>query len=340
MASPPTNQSPAGSPPYSPHSQLPSKKRTSIATDISIQPSSIKRRKASTMSVASTGSAHPLRQTSFPPDETLARGAYSPTSRRSPSVDTMSLVSGSQVSGAPTKKKRGRKSKVELANEAAAAAAIRDGTPSLASGRAATTASNASGTLGKDGENEGARDNEIDGPFELPESMASRSAARTKEQIEEEKELVALLKSQMNDVQFDRYEVWHRQSIKSQDVKRHINSVTSQSCPTNVHQMMQVVCKMYLGDIVEAARDIQQEWRELGESQTELENDNLEPSSELSQYRRQVPLRPDHLREAYRRRKEAAENGGALGSLMVWNQQTQNGSERFAVRAGGRRIFK
>lgn len=104
--------------------------------------------------------------------------------------------------------------------------------------------------------------------------------------------------------------------------------------------MMQVVCKMYLGDIVEAARGIQQEWVDLGEKQTDLDDDNLEPSNELSKYRRQAPLRPDHLREAYRRRKAGAENGGALGSLMVWNHQTQNGVERFAVRAGGRRIFK
>ncbi|KAI1811594.1 histone-fold-containing protein [Poronia punctata] len=334
MASPPPNYSPAGSPPYPSHAQLPSKKRSTLAADHG-QPS-LKRRKASTMSVASAGSAHPLRQTSFPPDEALGRG-YSPSYNRSPSVDTMSLVSGSQVSAAPTKKKRGRKSKAELANNAAAAA-LRDGTPSVAGGRASTVISNTAGGAVKDGEGEGGGGD--DGAFELPESMASRSAARTKEQIEEEKELVALLKSQMDEIQFDRYEVWHRQSIKPQDVKRHINSVTSQSCPTNVHQMMQVVCKMYLGDIVEAARDIQQEWTEQGEKQTDLPDDNLEPSNELSKYRRQAPLRPDHLREAYRRRKANAENGGALGSLMVWNQQTQSGAERFPVRTGGRRIFK
>ncbi|KAJ2970060.1 hypothetical protein NUW58_g9813 [Xylaria curta] len=161
--------------------------------------------------------------------------------------------------------------------------------------------------------------------------MASRSAARTKEQIEEEKELVALLKSQMDDIQFDRYEVWHRQSIKPQDVKRHINSVTSQSCPTNVHQMMQVVCKMYLGDIVEAARDIQQEWIDLGEKQTDLPDDKLEPANELSQHRRQAPLRPDHLREAYRRRKAASVNGGALGSLMRGSTPQEHQAQRHIV---------
>lgn len=130
----------------------------------------------------------------------------------------MSLVSGSQVSAAPIKKKRGRKSKAELASHAAAASALRDGTPSIVGGPAATAGSTVGGNIGKDAEVDGGGD--IDGSFELPENMASRSAARTKEQIEEEKELVALLKSQMDDIQFDRYEVWHRQSIKPNDVKR------------------------------------------------------------------------------------------------------------------------
>ncbi|KAI0139341.1 histone-fold-containing protein [Xylariaceae sp. FL1272] len=334
MASPPHNSSPAGSPPYPPHAQLPTKKRSSAAGDLSIQPPALKRRKASTMSIASAGSAHPLRQTSFPPDEINGR-SYSPSYQRSPSVDNMSLVSGSQVSGAPVKKKRGRKSKAERAREEAAA--LRDGTPSMAGGRAATIISNASGNAGRDGDADGGREGDNDGSFELPETMASTSAARTKEQLEEEKELLALLKSQMDPVQFERYEIWHRAFLRPQDVKRHINSVTSQSCPTNVHQMMQVVCKMYLGDIVEAARDVQQEWVEQGEEQ--VENDAaIEPGDELSKFRRQAPLRPDHLREAYQRRR--AENGGATGSLMFWNQQTHNGAERFAPRAGGRRIFR
>ncbi|CAJ2507324.1 Uu.00g085100.m01.CDS01 [Anthostomella pinea] len=334
MASPPHNYSPAGSPPYPPHSQLPSKKRTSGAADLSVQSSSLKRRKASTMSVASAGSAHPLRQTSFPPDEV----SFSP-SQRSPSIGAASLVSGSQVSAAP-KKKRGRKSKAERASEAAAEAALRDGASSVAGGRAATVLSNVSGYAGKDGDGDGGRDGEGDGAFEIPENMASKAAARTKEQIEEEKELLALLKSRLDPQQFTRYEVWHRATLKNPDIKRHINSVTSQSCPTNVHQMMQVVCKMYLGDIVESARDIQQEWIKLGEKQTDLSDDDLQPSNELSAHCRQAPLRPEHLREAYRRRKAAAESGGALGTLMVWNQQVQNGGERFAARAGGRRVFK
>ncbi|KAI1376570.1 TAFII28-domain-containing protein [Hypoxylon crocopeplum] len=334
MASPPRAYSPAGSPPYS-SAQLPSKKRGSTSADLSVQAPSLKRRKASTMSVASAGSAHPLRQTSFPPDESQSQN-FSPSYRRSPSVDNMSLVSGSQVSGAPTKKKRGRKSKAERANEAAAEA-MRDGSPRVAGGRATTVMSNVSGhNAGKDADDDARKEED----FEIPEDMASKSAARSKEQIEREKALVGLLKSRMDPEQFSRYEVWHRQTLKTSEVRRFINSITSQSCPPTVHQMMQVVCKTFLGDIVEEARRVQEEWIHLGEKQTDLPNDELEPTDELSGYHRHAPLRPDHLREAYRRRKAAAEDGGALGSLMHWNQQTQNGTERFAAKAGGRRIFK
>ncbi|KAI2466070.1 TAFII28-domain-containing protein [Annulohypoxylon bovei var. microspora] len=334
MASPPHAYSPAGSPPYS-SAPLPSKKRGSTTADLSVQPPSLKRRKASVMSIASAGSAHPLRQTSFPPDESQAR-AFSPSFRRSPSMDAMSLVSGSQVSGAPAKKKRGRKSKAERASEAAAEA-MRYGSPSVVGGRAPTVLSNVSGNnAGKDAD----ADKEKEEEFEMPENMASMSTARTQEQVQEQEELKSFVKSQMDPVQFARYEVWHRQTLKPQDVKRHINSVTSQSCPVNVHQMMQTVLKQYIGDIVEGAREVQEEWVKLGEKQTDLPDDELLPMNELSESRREVPLRPEHLREAYRRQKAAAEHGGSMGSLMIWNQQTQNGADRFAVKAGGRRIFK
>ncbi|KAH9909588.1 histone-fold-containing protein [Xylariomycetidae sp. FL2044] len=337
MASPPRAYSPAGSPPYS-HSQLPSSKKRGPAADLSIQPPSMKRRKASTMSVTSIGSAHPLRQTSFPPDEASRNLAYSPSNRRSPSVDNISLVSGSQVSGAPVKKKRGRKSKAERA-ASAAEAALRDGNDSMVGGRAP---SNVSGNpAGKYGDVDGAKEGEGES-FEMPENMASTSAARTEKEIEMDRLLRAKLKERFDIVQWNRYETWHRQTLKNADIKRHINSVTSQSCPTSVHQMMQTVCKLFLGDMVESARDIQTEWINLGEKQTDLpdEQENDETISEISKEIRKAPLRPEHLREAFRRRKASAADGGVLGNLMVWNQQTQNGLERFAPRAGGRKLFR
>jgi transcription initiation factor TFIID subunit 11 len=171
------------------------------------------------MSITSATSAHPLRQTSFPPDESEGQ-AFSPTYRRSPSVDNMSLVSGSQVSGVPPKKKRGRKSKAERAREAADEAA-RGGTPGAAGGGAASVVSNGSGAPkgAVDDDADGGRDDGA-GAFEVPENMASQSAARSKEQIKEEERLRALVKQQMDDDQFHRYEVWHQSKIQIGNVRK------------------------------------------------------------------------------------------------------------------------
>ncbi|KAK7955108.1 hypothetical protein PG996_015914 [Apiospora saccharicola] len=346
MASPPPSYTPAGSPPHAAHSQLPSKKRPAGAPELS----SAKRRKASTMSITSTASAHPLRQTSFPPDESKGR-AFSPSYRRSPSIDNMSLVSGSQVSAAPAKKKRGRKSKAERAREAEEAA--RGGSPSVVG--AASVISTGSGNHkhgkngggggggdGNDEEGDGGRDDGGGGAFDIPENMASKAAARSKQEVKEDERLHALLKQRMTDDQFHRYEVFHQSKITLANIRKYINSVTSQSVQPSIPQAMQVVCKLFVGDIIEEARRVQQEWIQAGEKQTDLP-DEVEKKGDISdesKYRRQAPLRPDHLMEAYRRWRKSNGGGGSGGSLMIWNQQTRNGSERFAPKLGGRRIFR
>ncbi|KAK8017392.1 hypothetical protein PG993_013718 [Apiospora rasikravindrae] len=334
MASPPPSYTPAGSPPHAAHSQLPSKKRPAGAPELS----SAKRRKASTMSITSATSAHPLRQTSFPPDESKGQ-AFSPSYRRSPSIDTMSLVSGSQVSAAPAKKKRGRKSKAERAREAEEAA--RGGSPSVVGGAAASVEEEVA-VVAATREGDGARDDGGAGAFDIPENMASKAAARSKEQVKEDERLRALLKQRMTDDQFHRYEVWHQSKITLANIRKYINSVTSQSVQPSIPQAMQVVCKLFVGDIVEEARRVQEEWIQAGEKQTDLP-DEVEKKADIgeeSKYRRQAPLRPDHLQEAYRRWKKSNGGGGSGGSLMIWNQQTRNGSERFGPRVGGRRLFR
>lgn len=106
---------------------------------------------------------------------------------------------------------------------------------------------------------------------------------------------------------------------------------------------MQAVCKLFVGDIVEEARRVQQEWIQAGEEQTDLDADPDKPKGSLNEEstaRRQAPLRPDHFIEAYRRWKISNPGGGSGGSLMYWNQQTRNGAERFAPKVRGRRLFK
>ncbi|KAK0716201.1 hTAFII28-like protein conserved region-domain-containing protein [Lasiosphaeris hirsuta] len=353
--SPPYSYSPiALSPPYPSHSQLPpintmtNKKRTSEGGGAP----SLKRRKASTMSINSAaGSAHPLRQTSFPPDE-----PGTPYDMRSPSVDVdnMSFVSGSQVSTAPVKKKRGRKSKADKARE-------REQTPSVVGGRATTAASGISDGPGRGGKSaaggqgageEGEEDN--DGPTEV----AATANAMTAEQKEAEHKARGVLIDNFSSMQFERFENWRAANLSKAGVRRLINATISQSVTENVVIGMRAVTKVYLGDIIESARRIQTEWIEkTGEKQTDLPtppasagtspNENggergeggeqQKDASELDG--RRGPLRPEHLREAVRRYKKAFEGGG-VGVHAIWHQQQQSGVDRFPSRTGGRRIFR
>ncbi|OLN88988.1 Transcription initiation factor TFIID subunit 11 [Colletotrichum chlorophyti] len=322
MASPPYAYSPTAlSPPYPSSAQLPmsSKKR---ASDGASQPS-VKRRKASTLSVTSAA-AHPLRQTSFPPE------AGSPFAR-SPSADTMSVVSGSQVS-APPKKKRGRKPKNQTNVE------TREQTPSLVGGRAPTTVS-VTGT-GAEGQEEGANDDDDDNDMQMALVDAT---ARTQEQKQEEIRLRAMLVESFDPDQYDRFEAWRAAKLTESVVKRVVNATVSQSVPPNVALAVKSVSKLFIGDLIEKARDVQGEWiKATGEKQSELPTPP--PKDDGSQSRaamedKRGPLRPDHLREAWRRYKMSGE-GGWVGIQGLWHEQQSSGVERFPVRTGGRQIFR
>lgn len=170
------------------------------------------------MSIASTGSAHPLRQTSFPPEE-------APFDARSPSVgfdnDNISMVSGSAVSatggGGRVTKKRGRKSKADKAREAAE----KEGTPSVVGGRAMTVASGRSGAGGARSavDGDGAEDDEEDDK-DIKAKMGVAQFERSREEREEEKKLRFMLVQQMDVDQVERYEMWHAAKLTEATVRR------------------------------------------------------------------------------------------------------------------------
>ncbi|KAH8880556.1 TAFII28-domain-containing protein [Thozetella sp. PMI_491] len=345
MASPPYNYSPsATSPPYQSNSQLPSlsintmtgKKRASEGGSTP----ALKRRKASIMSTVSASSAHPLRQTSFPPDE-----IGTPHNARSPSVDSMSLVSGSQVSAAaPAKKKRGRKSKAEKAREQ---------TPSAAGGRAASAVTGVSdGARGSKSATGAAGGDDEGDDAEGPTEVAITADERTKEQKAEEHRLRAMLSAALTLDQFERYELYRAAGLTKASVKRLINATVSQSVTEQVVLGVRGVAKVFIGDLVECARRVQGEWiANTGEIQTDLprtiplsentpEADHERALAKLSANPdHRAPLRPEHLREALRRYKASFEGGG-VGIQPVWHQQQQDGVERFPPRTGGRRLFR
>ncbi|KAK2033023.1 histone-fold-containing protein [Colletotrichum zoysiae] len=322
MASPPYSYSPTAlSPPYPSSAQLPmsNKKRASDAAP----PGSAKRRKASTLSVTSA-SAHPLRQTSFPPE------AGSPFPR-SPSADNLSVVSGSQA-GAPPKKKRGRKPKNQTNVD------TREQTPSLVGGRAPTTVSGTG--AGAEGQEDAANDDDDDNDMRM---ALVDSTVRTQEQKQEEIRLRAMLVESFDPEQYDRYELWRAAKLTESVVKRVVNATVSQSVPPNVALAVKSVSKLFIGELIERARDVQGEWiKATGEKQSEAPTPP--PKDEASQTQaakedRRGPLRPDHLREAWRRYKMSGD-GGWVGIQGLWHEQQQSGVERFPVRTGGRRVFR
>lgn len=188
MASPPNyaHSPTASSPPYQGHTGNKKRAASDIATTT---PTTLKRRKASTLSVTSS-SAHPLRQTSFPPEAI--------DGRRSPSVDDASVVSGSAVSG-PAKKKRGRKAKN-------AEASSKEATPSLVGGKGGSSAA--------EREKEAAEEEEEEA------NAMQMEDAQTEEQKNEERKLRGVLAQALDRVQYDRYEKWRGVRIPEAPVRR------------------------------------------------------------------------------------------------------------------------
>ncbi|KAG9250288.1 hTAFII28-like protein conserved region-domain-containing protein [Emericellopsis atlantica] len=323
MASPPNPGSPlAMSPPNPAPAQIPNKKRSSSTLDISTN--AAKRRKPSQPGTP----AHPLRQTSFPPPEAVASPAVG---ARSPSVDAASVVSGSQVSASQAngKKKRGRKPKSAKPDDREGSVA---GDGSVAGGSKAPT-SMANGA-GKDGEEEEEEDK--------PEMALEDVVARTQEQKQEEVRLRAMLVESMDKEQMARYENWRASKLQDSVVKRVVNATVSQSVPPTVSMAVRSVTKLFAGELVELARQVQAEMITAGEVQSEAPRPPSltalpeETNEELDL--RRAPLRPEHLREAWRRYKLSGESGG-VGVQQLWHAQQNSGTERFSTRTG-KRMFR
>lgn len=209
MASPPQYASSptAMSPPYPTPASIPNKKRSS-SFDTTGKPPAMKRRKASTLSQSSVP-VHPLRQTSFPPE---ARSPHT----RSPSVDALSHVSGSAVSGtasgvggAAARKKRSRKL-ARGAGKTGDDGGANDQASSVAGGKAAT---NVSGQ----GVDKEAEEDEDDDKAEM---ALEDVVARTQEQKQEEIRLRAMLVEAFDSEQYNRYELWRAAKLSDAVVKR------------------------------------------------------------------------------------------------------------------------
>lgn len=232
MASPPQYASSptAMSPPYPTPASIPNKKRSS-SFDTAGKPPAMKRRKASTLSQSSVP-VHPLRQTSFPPE---ARSPHT----RSPSVDALSHVSGSAVSGtasgvggAAARKKRGRKL-ARGAGKTGDDGGANDQASSVAGGKAAT---NVSGQ-GVD------KDAEEDEDDDKAEMALEDVVARTQEQKQEEIRLRAMLVEAFDSEQYNRYELWRAAKLSDAVVKR--VSITNYTIVFSWQSLTRLGCQCY-----------------------------------------------------------------------------------------------
>jgi transcription initiation factor TFIID subunit 11 len=119
-----------------------------------------------------------------------------------------------------------------------------------------------------------------------------------------------------------------------------VNASVSQSVPGNVVLAVRSVAKVFIGQLIESARRVQEQQIELtGEPQAEVPEPQPLQDEGFERAPRRGPLRPEHLREAFYRYQQSGEGGG-VGMQRLWHAQQEDGVERFGTRTGGRRIFK
>uniref|UniRef100_A0A060SYF6 Transcription initiation factor TFIID subunit 11 n=1 Tax=Blastobotrys adeninivorans TaxID=409370 RepID=A0A060SYF6_BLAAD len=109
--------------------------------------------------------------------------------------------------------------------------------------------------------------------------------SQTQGEDDMEREKMKLLLSNFNEEQMSRYEAFRRANINRSAVKKLANAVLGQSITGNVAVGLSGMSKVFVGEIVEKARDVQ------------LRMDHVDT---IDDYETERPLRPEHLREAWR----------------------------------------
>ncbi|CEL53021.1 Transcription initiation factor TFIID subunit 11 OS=Schizosaccharomyces pombe (strain 972 / ATCC 24843) GN=taf11 PE=3 SV=1 [Rhizoctonia solani AG-1 IB] len=168
----------------------------------------------------------------------------------------------------------------------------RTGTVEAAS-RAGSIAPNAAGAEGATGEG--------DDDDEEPPAMADDDYSAQLSWQSQSKENMKLLLSSFTPDQLARYETYRRSTLNKQSVRRFIHQSLGANVSVNVAQVIAGFSKVFVGEIIELARQVQQQ--------------SLPPGTVPG------PLTPDHLRAAY----------------QLYIQQT--GHVGSAKPARGRRLF-
>lgn len=207
-----------------------------------------------------------------------------------------------------------------------------------------------------------------DGGVAVPEEMV-REEGMGEEEVRRRREMRKRKVQEIASINAQRYELWNRIHLKKEVVRRLTNQTLSQSVPQSVVTAISAYSKVFVGEIVDRALQVQMEW-----TAARIEGEKVEKAKKAQSKRddsveildgpngaatedgqgekegkvgthgvrhahvdeRDVgPLLPDHLREALRRYK-ADREGGVVGFTGL----SLEGRENAASRNGGKRLFR
>lgn len=206
------------------------------------------------------------------------------------------------------------------------------GRPNSRSGTATGRASlNGSVARGEELDDED-EDDDLDGAIDSIEVEVQNVAT---EQLEKRNH--DLLMSAFTDKQRELYEQYRRVKLPIASVRKLINHTLSQSVVKAISISVQGAAKMFVGELIERAREVQMEEMCLKEKLPTGEPVPQEAGvKERTKEMDRGPIQPDHLREALRRYNRDREGGGAgfLGASMG------GGITHASARVGGKRLFR
>lgn len=235
-------------------------------------------------------------------------------------------------------KKGKRKSKVTVADDAASIVSG-DGRRGTAAGQGPSSrvslAGSKTGSMLNDADLDTAdvSDEEPDELGALPSVEVEKS---TLEDEQAERQRLAILIEAMTPEQKELYQLYRRVKLKKEHVRKLANHSLSQSVPSSIVLTLMGVTKLFMGEIVERARDVQYEC--MAKSEMDPTKKRWPEGTNPREKKREMdrgPITPDHLREALRRYKKDRE-GGSAGFLGLSGQ----GMERAAARLNGKKLFR
>ncbi|KIM87787.1 hypothetical protein PILCRDRAFT_814506 [Piloderma croceum F 1598] len=134
-------------------------------------------------------------------------------------------------------------------------------------------------------------DEDGDGEDELLPAMADDDFAAQSSWNSQSKDNLKVLMDNFSPEQYDRFEAYRRHALPKQAVRKVIQQSLGQQVSQPVAQIVAGFAKVFVGEIVEKARSVQERRGDTG------------------------PLSPDHLREAYRMYQEETGRVGAARPL-------------------------